>query len=250
MVRPRFISVLALGAMLTASAAAFASPVKSDAQLQAAVTKTLQGKSEFRSVEYQVQDGVVTLNGTVDSYKQKLDLEKRVRSQDPAELRDEVEVTASAPDEQIARQLGTKLAYDRSGYGSVFNYLTGTVKDGVVTLGGEVREPIDAQSAVAIAESIKGVKGVVSHINVAPASIFDDQLRVRLVRAIYGDSVLSGFALNPAAPIRIVVNNGHVSLYGHVDTTLERQLAGMRANSVFGAFSVENHLTTDNDVER
>jgi osmotically-inducible protein OsmY len=193
---------------------------------------------------------VVTLNGTVDTYKQKLDLEKRVRSQHPAELRDQVEVTASAPDEQIARQLGTKLAYDRSGYGSVFNYLTGTVKDGVVTLGGEVREPIDAQSAVAIAENIKGVKGVVSHINVAPASIFDDQLRIRLAQAIYGDPVLSGFALDPAAPIRIVVNNGHVSLYGHVDTTLERQVAGMRASSIFGAFSVENHLTTDSDVER
>jgi hyperosmotically inducible periplasmic protein len=51
--------------------------------------------------------------------------------------------------------------------------------------------------------------------------------------------------MDPSAPIRIVVNNGTVGLYGAVDSAMDKQMAGMRANQVFGAFRVENHLTVD-----
>jgi len=77
---------------------------------------------------------------------------------------------------------------------------------------------------------------------VAPTSGFDDDIRVRVTRAIYGDSVLGRYATDPAAPIRIVVENGKVSLYGTVDSAMDKQIAGMRANQVFGVFSVQNNL--------
>jgi osmotically-inducible protein OsmY len=38
------------------------------------------------------------------------------------------------------------------------------------------------------------------------------------------------------------VENGHLSLYGTVANTMDKNIAGIRANQVFGAFSVQNNL--------
>jgi osmotically-inducible protein OsmY len=54
--------------------------------------------------------------------------------------------------------------------------------------------------------------------------------------------VLSKYAIDPAHPIRIIVANGHVTLYGAVDNKMDKEVAGIRANQLFGAFSVENKL--------
>ena len=75
----------------------------------------------------------------------------------------------------------------------------------------------------------------------------DDGLRLRAARAIYRDPVLSKYAIDPARPIRIIVENGHVTLYGSVDNTMDKTVAGMRANQLFGAFSVENKLVVEKD---
>ena len=58
----------------------------------------------------------------------------------------------------------------------------------------------------------------------------------------FHDNVLSRYASDPAAPIRIVVSNGKLSLYGTVESAMDKQLAGMRANQVSGVFSVQNNL--------
>jgi hyperosmotically inducible periplasmic protein len=44
-------------------------------------------------------------------------------------------------------------------------------------------------------------------------------------------------------PIHIIVDNGHVTLLGVVDSDTDKNLAGMRANQVPGVFSVKNDLT-------
>jgi len=128
------------------------------------------------------------------------------------------------------------------GYGIAFNTINLQVNDGVVTLGGNVHDYPSRDSAVAIAESTPGVKDVIDNIEVAPTSNFDDDLRLQLYRAIYRYPALQRYSLNPAKPIRIVVDNGHVTLYGVVDSALDKQLAGTQANSVPGVFSVDNQL--------
>jgi osmotically-inducible protein OsmY len=87
-----------------------------------------------------------------------------------------------------------------------------------------------------------GVKDVIDNISVEPVSQFDDGLRLRALRAIYRDPMLSKYAMDPAQPIRIIVANGHVTLYGSVDSTMDKQIAGIRAGQLFGAFSVHNNL--------
>jgi osmotically-inducible protein OsmY len=63
-----------------------------------------------------------------------------------------------------------------------------------------------------------------------------------LAQAIYGSPVLQKYALDPQAPIRIVVENGHVELAGVVLDNLDRQVAYTQATSVPGVFSVTNHI--------
>ena len=152
-------------------------------------------------------------------------------------------------DAELQKKLTNKIAYDRIGYNDVaFNAVAVDVKDGVVTLGGVTADYPSYNDALAIAQNFKGVKDVVNNMQVLPTSGYDDSLRFRLYRAIYQDSVLSKYAMDPVRPIRIVVDNGKVELYGQVDSTMDKNIAGIRARQVFGGFSVENHLSLPNQV--
>ncbi|MGZ4834850.1 MAG: BON domain-containing protein [Terriglobales bacterium] len=222
----------------------------SDAALQAKLAAELQKKSEFKNVQSSVSDGVVTLQGTVDSYKHKLDAEKKARKQSH-NVRDEISVAGpEISDAALRDKLAKKLAYDRVGYGKVWNVLTVGVDNGVATVGGEVRNPVDRESAIAEVVNTPGVKGVVNQVKVAPASFYDDRVRFGVACAIYRDPALSRYSLDPQAPIRIVVDGGHVGLYGVVMDNFDRNVAFIRASAVPGVFSVENHLQTDKEVAR
>ncbi len=119
------------------------------------------------------------------------------------------------------------------------------MKDGVATINGDTLDDVAKDSALAIVARTPGVKDVVNEVKVLPVSLFDDSIRVRTARAIYRDSVLGRYAIDPVDPIRIVVDNGHVTLYGTVESAMDKTIAGIRASSVPGAFSVENKLVVD-----
>ena len=81
-----------------------------------------------------------------------------------------------------------------------------------------------------------------NQIEVLPPSPMDDQLRLRLYRAIYGFPSLQKYALGVQKPIRIIVKSGRVTLEGVVDNEADKNTAGIRANGVSGIFSVTNNL--------
>jgi osmotically-inducible protein OsmY len=214
-----------------------------DQQILKDVQEQLQKKDKFKEVRASVEDGVVTLEGTVDLFIDKLNAEKRARNVDHVQgVRDMIQVKSTVPDAQLRDKLAEKLRYDRIGYGITFNNLTLGVNNGIVTIAGNVRDYPDRDSALAIVETTPGVKGVIDNIEVAPASFHDDEIRLATARAIYGDPALQKYAIDPQAPIRIVVNNGHVTLYGVVDSQMDKQIAETRAKSVPGVFSVDDKL--------
>jgi osmotically-inducible protein OsmY len=219
-----------------------------DQQIQQTVSQKMQDAKQLQSVSSSVEDGIVTLTGTVGLYQDKLDAAKKVKKlANVTGVRNDIAVAGeTVPDGQLQQKLAKKLAYDRVGYyDNAFNYLALGVKDGVVTLNGDTVSDVAKDSALAIVARMPGVKDVVSEVNVLPVSIFDDSIRVRTARAIYRDSVLGRYATDPVDPIRIVVDKGHVTLYGTVQSTMDKTIAGMRANSVPGAFSVENKLVVN-----
>jgi len=111
-----------------------------------------------------------------------------------------------------------------------------------VTLYGSVTRPTLKSDAEKVVKGIEGVEKVDNQIEVLPPSPMDDQLRLRLYRAIYGYPSLERYAMPVNKPIRIIVKGGHVKLEGVVDSEADKNVAGIRANSVSGIFSVENNL--------
>ena len=132
-------------------------------------------------------------------------------------------------------------------YGVFDNLLYKVSPDGTVTLLGEVSRPTLKSDAERAVREIEGVERVDNQIKVLPVSPNDDRIRRATYRKIYGHSVLSQYQLRAVPPIHIVVDNGHVTLEGVVARQMEKQVAGMQANSVSGVFSVENNLRVEND---
>lgn len=130
-------------------------------------------------------------------------------------------------------------------YGVFDNLSYSVVPDGTVTLMGQVVLPVlksDAENAV---KRIEGVEKVVNDIEVLPVSPMDDRIRRATYRAIYGNTVLSQYALRAVPPIHIIVKRGHVTLVGVVARQMDKQIAEMQAKSVSGVFSVTNNLQVE-----
>jgi hyperosmotically inducible periplasmic protein len=128
---------------------------------------------------------------------------------------------------------------------SVFDNLSYSVNGSEVTLYGQTANPtlkIDANSA---AKHVEGVTRVIDNIQLLPLSPMDDGIRRAEFRAIYGDPALERYAAGILWPIRIIVDNGHVTLEGVVNSESDKNLANVRANGVFGVFSVTNNLKVE-----
>jgi osmotically-inducible protein OsmY len=206
------------------------------------------GNKQFHDVKVAVDNGIATLSGTVSLYEYKADAEKHVRHvKGVTAVRNLIQVAGpDVPDHDLQAKLVEKLSYDRVGYGNVFNSIGVSVENGVATLGGHARTDVDKDSALALVATTPGVKDLVDTIEVDPVSIMDDQTRMAVARAVYGFSTLNKYAIDPAKPIRISVQNGNVELYGVVDSKSDSDAAYLRANGVSGVFSVKNYLQVAN----
>jgi hyperosmotically inducible protein len=138
--------------------------------------------------------------------------------------------------EKVRKQLVT-LPY----YG-VFDNLAFKVDGSVVTLYGQVTRPTTRKDAQRRVARIEGVSSVVNNIEVLPLSSFDNQIRVRTYRAVFGKGSLYRYALGANPSIHIVVNRGNVTLEGIVSNKADSQIAYIAANGVPGVFSVTNNL--------
>jgi hyperosmotically inducible protein len=127
-------------------------------------------------------------------------------------------------------------------YYGVFDNLAYRVDGGAVTLLGQVTRPTLKSDAENVVKRIEGVERVVNQIEVLPVSPNDDQIRIAVYRAIYGQTGLDRYALQAVPPIHIIVKNGTVTLEGVVSSEADKNLAGLKANGVAGVFSVTNNL--------
>ena len=241
-----------LSTTLAASLFAGIIPVKAqapaDPKVQADITHQLDNK-HLRGVAAKVQDGVVTLTGTVQSFQDKLDAGKRVaKLEKVGEVKQvdnqiRVEGGADVSDQVLAQKPASKLSINNLvPERTAFEYVSVSVQNGAVTLTGFLTQPVDKDDVEGIVASTAGVKDMIDHLHVAPLSPNDDRIRRDVFRAIYGYSTFTKYALNPAKSIRILVENGNVTLVGVVDSQGDKEMAALRANGVGGAFKVTNNL--------
>ena len=239
------LAAVLFAALLTLSSVASAA----DPQDVTAAVRAKLDKSQYKDVQVNVDaNGIATLTGTVGLYEYKSDADKTVHKvKGVTAVRNDIQVAGpSVSDSQLEKSIGEKLSYDRVGYGNVFDAITVQVHDGVVTLGGSALDYPSRDSALGVVSTTPGVKDVVDQISVDPVSPMDWRTRMEVARAVYSYPSLNKYAIDPAKPIRIAVQNGHVALYGVVDSEADKDAAFIRANSVPGVFSVKNYLQVAN----
>lgn len=131
-------------------------------------------------------------------------------------------------------------------YYSVFDDLAFRVSGDTVTLMGDVTRPVLKSDAENVVKRIEGVQQVVNQINVLPLSTMDDQIRMAMARAIYGDPQIGtryGYQALPS--IHIIVRNGNVRLEGVVANQSDKNLINIRARGVPNVFAVDNQLQVE-----
>ena len=130
---------------------------------------------------------------------------------------------------------------------TIFDDVNANIEQGVVVLTGRVTMPYKKDDIGKRIAGIDGVTAVQNNIGVLPVSQFDDQLRHRVARAIYGHPSFWNYAAMANPPIHIIVENGRVTLTGVVNSNVERVLARSLATGL-GEFSVDSQLRTDAEM--
>lgn len=148
-------------------------------------------------------------------------------------------------DLQVVNDVVTSV--NRYPFFTIFDDITATVTDGVVTLAGKVTMPNKSSDLERQVARIDGVLRVINRIEVLPVSRMDDDLRYRIARSIYGNANFWNYAVMANPPIHIVVERGRVTLTGVVQSEVDRALARSLATQ-FGVFSVKNELKTDAEL--
>jgi osmotically-inducible protein OsmY len=129
---------------------------------------------------------------------------------------------------------------------SLWDNLAYKVEGRKVTLLGQVRNAALKSEAENAVKHIEGVEEVDNQIQVLPPSPQDDRIRVAVARAIFDTPGLFPYAMQSVPPIHIIVQGGHVTLEGVVNSEADRNLAEIKAKQIPGVFSVTNHLQVAN----
>ena len=131
---------------------------------------------------------------------------------------------------------------------TIFDSVNMQINEGTVTLTGWVTMPYKSTDIERRVSRVNGVTRVVNRIKELPVSQFDDDLRVRLARAIYGSPHFRGYGSMVNPPIHIIVEHGRVTLEGVVNNNVDRMIARSIASN-FLAFDVKNELKTTQEAK-
>lgn len=148
--------------------------------------------------------------------------------------------TQNAPSEHMLKEVRHELVM--MPYLSIFDNLSFRVDGDTVILMGQVTRPDIRSNAEKVVKRVEGVEQVVDQIEVLPLSKFDQQIRRDEYLALARNPQLSFYFYQTAAPIRIIVKNGYVTLDGVVGSKADYDLAAMVARTVPGIFSLTNKL--------
>jgi osmotically-inducible protein OsmY len=216
---------------------------KTDTQVHHDVLEELKWDSRVDETEVgvQVDNGVVTLTGTVASWAKRMAAQEAARRVigvlDVAnDIKVKIPGALTRTDTEIAQAVRRALEWD------VFvpeEKISSTVSDGWVTLDGAVEiwsQRDDAERAV---NNLTGVKGVVNRITVKAVKPVTADVRKAIEQA------LERRAEREAKRINVDVRDGLVTLTGSVHSWAERKSVVAAARFTPGVRGVEDQLRTE-----
>ena len=148
-------------------------------------------------------------------------------------------ISESAIERKVFKEIN-KLPY----YG-LFDHIAFKVDGGVVTLYGKTYSLGTKKSAERVVNKVPGVVEVVNNIEELPPSSFDNRIRQQIVREFVRTPGVYPYISGVSPSVRIIVENGRVTLEGYVANKGTSNLMYMLANGVPGTFEVTNHLIVD-----
>lgn len=236
--------VLSILVMVLGVGTAFGRPQASNFQITAAIEDRLFHARTFQhgQVEAAFENGVATLTGTVDSVGAKLDAERAARKAGGViSVVDQINVRAEDVSPlQIAkearRQIVTYYAY------GVFDNISLEAQGDRLIVSGQVSQPFKKEDIGNLLSHVKGVAELDNNLEVLPTSMYDDQLRIAVARAIYRDPYFVHYATQAVPPIHIIVKNGNVTLEGVVASELDRLKAESAARLAATYFGFTDNL--------
>lgn len=216
---------------------------RSDRDLKQRILREIKWDSRipWASIDVIVSDGVVTLNGNVSSYAQKIAAQEAThRVLGVLDVANDIQVQPAdrffRTDSEIAGAVRNALEWDAL----VPNELIkSTVSNGWVTLEGEVdywRERSDAERAI---RRLAGVIDVTNMITIREQKIDPKQLREEI------EFALERRADREAERLRIEINDGAVDLWGRVHSWQERRAVLGSISHASGVTEVRDHLRID-----
>jgi len=216
------------------------STIKSDSEIRRDVQMELEWDPSVddRKIGVIVGNGVVTLTGEVPQFSDRWnaeDITKRVGGVRAIanEIQVRIPAVGARNDTEIAEAAANALRWHVA---TAHTQIQPIVKDGWVTLCGEVNWGFQRNTAESAMRNLLGVKGVTNNIKVA-ATVKPADVKQKI------EDAFKRHALLDASEIEVEVDGSTVALQGRVRSWQEREDAARAAWAAPGVANVDNRLT-------
>jgi hyperosmotically inducible protein len=200
------------------------------------------------NVQVSFNNGVATLTGSVDSIGVKMDAQRAARKvNDVTQVVDNITINRgdTGPEGILRQARKSILLYP---FYTIFdNIVLQCSPDGDLTVSGQVTDPFKKSDIANFLAHIAGVTQLTNNLQILPVSQYDNELRIAIARAIYDDPYFINYRNQPIPPIHIIVDNGNVTLYGVVNSPVDKAKAGADARLAATFFSFKNDLRIEHE---